>query len=346
MDRPIRLLLDSESEGLVQRVSELPESCQFDLLSYLGQGTQKLNELIANADAVYIYKDELSGEAIRSAPALRFIQKHGLNCKNVDVAAAAERGIPVATMPLFRNVAVAEHAFALMIACAHKLLPGHRSVENAVYHELGLSPIRTSQRGIRGNWAKIQGVIELMGASVGIIGLGDIGMEFARRCRAFGMDVFYHQRTRHLPDVEKAYEAAYLPLHDLLKNVDYVTLILPHTPQTEKMIGAAEFAMMKPTATLINVARGGIVDEPALVDALSRGVIGMAGLDVFHEEPLPDTSPLLRMSNVVLTPHLGGGSYQGREADYRAALTNILQFFRGEKPAGVLNATSGRRAAT
>ena len=155
MDRPVRLLLDSESEGLVQRVSELPESRHFELLSYLGQGTQKLNELIAKADAVYIYKDELSGEAIRSAPALRFIQKHGLNCKNVNVAAATERGIPVATMPLFRNVAVAEHAFALMIACAHKLLPGHRAVENAVYRDLGLSPIRTSQRGIRGNWAKI-----------------------------------------------------------------------------------------------------------------------------------------------------------------------------------------------
>ena len=346
MDRPVRLLLDSESEGLVQRVSELPESRHFEFLSYLGQGTQKLNELIAKADAVYIYKDELSGEAIRSAPALRFIQKHGLNCKNVNVAAATERGIPVATMPLFRNVAVAEHAFALMIACAHKLLPGHRAVENAVYRELGLSPIRTSQRGIRGNWAKIQGVIELMGASVGVIGLGDIGMEFARRCRAFGMHVFYHQRTRHSPDVEKAYEATYLPLRDLLKNVDYVTLILPHTPQTEKMIGAPEFALMKPTATLINVARGGIVDEPALVDALSRGVIGMAGLDVFQDEPLPDTSPLLRMPNVVLTPHLGGGSYQGREADYRAGLANILRFFRGEKPAGVLNATSGRGAAT
>ena len=130
MDRPIRLLLDSESEGLVKGVTELPEAGRFELLSYVGQGPQKLNELIAKADAVYIYKDELSGQAIRSASALRFIQKHGLNCKNIDVAAAAEHGVPVATLPLFRNVAVAEHAFALMIACAHKILPGHRAVEN------------------------------------------------------------------------------------------------------------------------------------------------------------------------------------------------------------------------
>jgi phosphoglycerate dehydrogenase-like enzyme len=338
MDRPIRLLLDSESEGLVQRVTEMPQAREFELISYVGQGTQKLNELIAQADVAYIYKDDLSGDAIRSASGLRFIQKHGLNCKNIDVAAATERGIPVATMPLFRNVAVAEQAFALMIACAHKIVMGHKAVENAVYREMGLSPVRTSQRGISGNWPKIQGVTELMGASVGIVGLGDIGMEYARRCRAFGMEVFYHQRMRHDPDVEKSYEVTYFPLHDMLKRVDYLTLILPHTPQTERMIGAAEFAMMKPTATLINVARGGIVDEPALVDALSRGVIGMAGLDVFHEEPLPATSPLLHMPNVVLTPHIGGGSYRSRQVDYVACLDNILRFFRGEQPKGVVNA--------
>jgi lactate dehydrogenase-like 2-hydroxyacid dehydrogenase len=339
MDRPIRLLLDSESEGLVQRVNELPEAGQFELLSYVGQGTQKLNELIPQADAAYIYKDELSGEAIRSAPGLRFIQKHGVNCKNIDVAAAKERGIPVATLPLFRNAAVAEHAMALMLACGRQIIPGQRAVENAVYRDLGVSPIRTSQREIRGNWAKISDVIELMGSSVGIIGLGDIGMEIARRCRAFGMEVFYHQRVSHAPDVERAYEATYLPFHDLLKKVDYLTLILPHTPQTERMIGAAELAMMKPTATLINVARGGIVDEPALVDALSRGVIARAGLDVYYEEPLPESSPLLRLPNVVLTPHLGGGSYRNRKRDYATGLENILRFFRGERPNGVVNAT-------
>jgi phosphoglycerate dehydrogenase-like enzyme len=120
--------------------------------------------------------------------------------------------------------------------------------------------------------------------------------------------------------------------------VDYLTLILPHTQQTEHMIGATELAMMKSTATLINVARGGIVDEPALVDALLRGVIAMAGLDVFQEEPLPASSALLRMPNVVLTPHLGGGSYRSREIDHRAGVDNILRFFRGEKAEGVVNA--------
>jgi phosphoglycerate dehydrogenase-like enzyme len=337
-NKRLRLLIDSGSEGLVQRVGELPQAGEFELLSYVGQGPERLNELVAQADAAYVYQHGLSGAAIRSAPALRFIQKHGLNCKNIDVRAATERGIPVATVPLFRNVAVAEHAMALMLACAHKILPGHRAVEDAVYHDMGLQPIRTSQREIRSNWARIAGVVELMGASVGIIGLGDIGMEIARRCRAFGMQIFYHQRMPHDRDVEEAYDARYLALDDLLRIVDHLILILPHTPQSEGMIGAAQLAMMKPTASLINVARGAVVDEDALVDALANGVIGMAGLDVFREEPLPASSPLLDMPNVVLTPHLGGGSYRSREIDHRAGVENILRFFRGERPHGVVNA--------
>ncbi len=335
-ERRIRLLLDSGSENFVGRIAELPEAREFELLTYPRKEPQKLNELLAGADAAYVYQHELAGSAIRSAPSLRFIQKHGLNCKNIDLEAAAERGIPVATLALFRSVAVAEHAMALMLACAHKILPGHRAVEAAVYREMGLEPIRTSQREIRSNWAKVPGVIELMDATVGIVGLGDIGMEIARRCQAFGMKVLYHQRTRHTPAVEETYQARYLPLGDLLREVDYLILILPHTPESHEMIGAAELAMMKPTATLINVARGGVVDETALADALSRGVIAMAGLDVFRDEPLPVTSPLLSMPNVVLTPHLGGGSYRSREIDHQAGVKNILRFFRGEQPQGIV----------
>jgi gluconate 2-dehydrogenase len=334
----MRIVIDSGSEALVARISDLPDLSGFELLTYVGEGPHRLNELAADADAAYVYQHELSGAAIRSAPRLKFIQKHGLNCKNIDVGAATERGITVATVPLFRNVAVAEHAMALLLACAHKILAGHRAVEGAVYRDMGLQPVRTSQREIRSNWANIAGVVELMGAAVGIVGLGDIGMEIARRCRAFGMEVFYHQRTPHSRDVEEAYGARYLALDDLLGTIDYLILILPHTPQTEGMIGPAQLARMKPTATLINVARGAVVDEDALADALARGVIAMAGLDVFRDEPLPASSPLLGMPNVVLTPHLGGGSYRSREADHRAGIENILRFFRGEPPHGAVNA--------
>lgn len=338
-ERRIALLLDSGSERFVERVQALPEAQSFRLITYVGQGTQSVDRLIGEAEAVYIYQDEISAAAIASARELVFIQKHGLNCKNIDLGAAAARGIPVATMGLFRNVAVAEHAMALMLACAHKILPGHRAVEEAVYRQMGIVPVRTAQREYKPNWAKIGGVMELMGAKVGIIGLGDIGMELAQRCRAFGMGILYHQRVRHPLAVEQAYQAQYMALGDLLREADYVVLIVPHTAQTEGLIGARELASMKRTATLINVARGGVVDEPALVAALADGTIAMAGLDVFREEPLPDASPLLGMPNVVLTPHLGGGSYRFHAADHQACLRNILRFFRGEQPEGLVGAT-------
>ena len=331
MDK-IKLLLDSGSERLVSRIRNLPEAEAFELLTYVGEDPKAIGRLIGDADAIYIYQHDLTGADIAAAASLRFIQKHGVNCKNIDLAAAARRGIPVATLPLFRNVAVAEHAFALMLACAHKIVQGHRAVAEGVYRDLGLVPALTAQRDYKPNWAKIGGVAELMHANVGIIGLGDIGMELARRCRAFGMTVLYHQRTRHSEAVEKDYEATWLPLDDLLRRVDHLVLVLPHTPQTEGMIGAREFALMKPGATLINVARGGVVDEAALVAALQSGSLAMAGLDVFRHEPLPFDSPLAQMANVVLTPHIGGGSYRSHEIDHRAGIANILRFFRGEPP--------------
>jgi phosphoglycerate dehydrogenase-like enzyme len=336
-DKPIRLLLDSAKARFFEHVSALADADGFELVCYAGEGPDGLRKRIAEADAVYIYQDMLPRDAILSAPSLRFIQKHGLNCKNIDVAAATERGIPVATLPLFRNVAVAEQAFALMLACAHKILPGHRAAADAAYRNMGLEPIRTTQNEYRANWAQIDGVMELMGASAGIVGLGDIGMEIAKRCRAFGMDVFYHQRQRHTPDVEARYEARYLPFEELLETVDYLVLILPHTAATDGLIGAAELARMKPSATLINVARGGVIDEDALVDALRSGQIAMAGLDVYREEPLPASSPLCRMPNVVLAPHTGGGSYRSRQLDRPAGLANIKRFFRGERPEGIIN---------
>jgi lactate dehydrogenase-like 2-hydroxyacid dehydrogenase len=236
-----------------------------------------------------------------------------------------------------RNAVVAEQAMALMLACSRKIVLGHHAVVGAVYREMGIEPIRTAQREHRGNWAKIANLAELTEASVGIIGLGDIGMEVARRCRAFNMEVFYYQRQRHPPEIEKRFEASYLPFDDLLASVDYLILVLPHTPETEGLIGAKELARMKPSATLINVARGAVVDEDALAEALAKGRIAMAGLDVFREEPLPASSPLLGMQNVVLTPHTAGGSSASRTRDRAAGLANILRFFQGEQAKGIIN---------
>jgi glyoxylate reductase/D-3-phosphoglycerate dehydrogenase len=335
--KPIRLVLDSGSRRFVDEVRALPDAARFEIVSYEGKGEEALKSLIPQAEAVYIYQHFLPAELIRSAPSLRFIQKHGLNCKNIDLAAATERGIPVATIPLVRNATVAEQAMALMLACARKIIPGHQAVVGAVYREMGIEPIRTAQREHKGNWAKIANLTELKETSVGIIGLGDIGMEIARRCRAFDMEIFYYQRQPHPPSIEGMFEARYLPLDDLLARVDYLVLVLPHTPESEGLIGARELARMKPSATLINVARGAVVDEDALAEALQKRTIAMAGLDVFRVEPLPASSPLLALPNVVLTPHTAGGSPGARIRDRAAGLGNILRFFDGEEPRGVVN---------
>jgi phosphoglycerate dehydrogenase-like enzyme len=333
----IKLLVDSGSRRFAEGVSSLPEAAEFEILSYVGKGEEAIRELIPQADAIYIYQHFLPADVIRSAPSLRFIQKHGLNCKNIDVAAATERGIPVATLPLLRNATVAEQALALMLACARKVIPGYQAVVGAAYRDLGLTPFVTTQREYAGNWAQIAGIGELKDAAVGIIGLGDIGLEIAKRCRAFDMKIYYHQRQPHSADVEKKYDARFLPFETLLETVDYLVMILPHTPETDRMIGAKQLARMKPTATLINVARGNVVDQDALIDALRNGRLAMAGLDVYSEEPLPDTSPLIGLKNVVLTPHMGGGSGRARLVDRAAGLANILRFFRDNDAAGIIN---------
>ena len=192
---------------------------------------------------------------------------------------------------------------------------------------MGLEPVATSQWNIRPNWPEIEGVAELFGKSTGIIGLGDIGMDIAKRCLAFDMEIFYYQRTRHAPDVEAEYRATYLEFNDLLERVDYLVLVLPHTDESEGMIGAAQLARMKKTATLINVGRGALVDEAALVEALRESVIAMAGLDVYRYEPLPADNPLIGLPNAVLLPHTGGGSNRQWDVDIPKSLGRIAAFF-------------------
>jgi phosphoglycerate dehydrogenase-like enzyme len=344
MNNPIRLLTPDVGSGLfIKRLKENPAAVPFRILVPQTEAEDSLLSLAPEADAILCYKARLPGSVIRAGTSLRFIQKHGLNCKNIDVAAATARNIPVATLPLMRNASVAEHALALMLACARKVIPGHVAVVEASYQQMGLHPTKTSQWDFRGNWAGIEGVTELSQTTAGIIGMGDIGMEIAKRCRAFGMIVYYYQRTPHPKEVENALEVSYLSLNELLKISDYVVLIIPHTPQTERLIGAKELALMKSSATLINVARGALVDEAALAAALENKRIAMAGLDVYGMEPLPASSPLRKLPNVVLLPHTGGGSNRSWDVDIPAALQNIQRFFKGEKPFGVINMPEGEK---
>lgn len=331
MSDKIRLLVtDGASGRFLSRVKANAASAPFDIIAPDSAEEDALLALAPEAEAILCYKAALPASVIRAAPGLRYIQKHGLNCKNIDAAAARERGIPVGTQSLMRNATVAEQALTLMLCCERKAIPGQRAVEAGVYREMGLEPVATSQWNIRPNWPEIQGVAELFGKSAGIIGLGDIGMDIARRCLAFDMEIFYYQRTRHTPDVEAEYWAAYLPFDDLLERVDYLVLVLPHTEESEGMIGAAQLTRMKNSATLINVGRGALVDEAALAAALEGGEIAMAGLDVYRYEPLPADSPLIGLPGAVLLPHTGGGSNRQWDVDIPASLGKIAAFFAGD----------------
>ena len=340
MDNSICLLLvdNMPKNRFIERVQKSPAAAPFRIVVPKTESEEDFLALAPEAETIFCYKAGVPGSLIRAATSLRIIQKFGVNCRNIDVATATERGIVVATQqPLLWSASVAEEALALMLACVRKVIPGHRAVANASYLEMGLEPMRTSQWKIRANWPGIKGVTELFQSAVGIVGFGDIGMEIAKRCRAFEMKVYYYDGLRYPEEVEKTYEASYLPLDRLLALSDYVVLSLPHTPESEGLIGAEQLALMKSSATLINVARGGLVDEDALAEALQTGRIAMAGLDVYRMEPLPESSPLRQLDNVVLLPHLGGGSNRCWDIDIPACLENIYRFFKGEPVRGIIN---------
>ena len=332
------MVADGAKSRLAERVREAPDAQPFKVILPENDSEAALLACASEADAILTWQGAIHASVIRAAPTLRFIQKHGLNCRHIDVAAATARNDRVATMPLMRNVTVAEHALALMLACAHKVVPGHRAVADAVYQQMGLEPIITSQWNFKLNWASIKGLTELFQSTVGIVGMGDIGMEIAKRCRVFGMNVCYYQRSPHPGATETALGIHYLPLAQMLSIADYVVLIIPHTPDSEGLIGAKELSLMKPTSTLINVGRGGLIDEAALIAALQERPQMMAGLDVYRNEPLPAASALRNLPNVVLLPHTGGGSQRSWEVDMPASLRNIQRFFSSEGAQGIVNA--------
>jgi phosphoglycerate dehydrogenase-like enzyme len=264
------------------------------------------------------------------------VQKYGGREDGIDLGAAGAAGVTVATMPLRGCIAVAELATTLILALSKQLIVAHASVVHGAYRDLGLTPEPTSQRAFAFQWMKLPHLLEVHGHTLGIVGYGEIGTEVSVRARALGMDVLYTKRTRLPEAIERRLGVAYATLDDLLAASDFVLLSLPHSPESDKIIGARELALMRPEAYLVNIARGPLVDEPALVDALASGRLRGAGLDVFVEEPVPYDNPLLALDNVIVTPHIGGGTGGARVNQMSDVLANVVRFARGEAPLHVL----------
>jgi phosphoglycerate dehydrogenase-like enzyme len=339
MTNPIRVLLpDGESDRFAMKVGAMAEGKPFELVIPKSANGDDMLKMAADVDAILSYKAPLTRAIIQAAGKARMIQKFGLDCKNIDLAAVREKGLPLFTRSLIRNATVADHAMALMLACARRLLECHRVVAEAQYLEHGYVPKPTAQENVHhGNWVKVQGVADLLESTVGIVALGDIGSEIARRVRPFGPRICYYQRNRHDEKIEASLGVEYLPLEQLIEQSDYLILVVPLTPGTENLLSRERIARMKPTACVINVGRGGLIDEEALVDALRNGKLAGAGLDVFRWEPLPDTSPIRTLQNVVLSPHMAGGSSDRYwQVDVAGVLENIRRYLNGEKAMGLV----------
>jgi phosphogluconate 2-dehydrogenase len=263
---------------------------------------------------------------------VQVVLKMGRSTHNIDMDAARARGLTIACAPRKGPNCVAELALTFIMALSKDLIASHDSVADGAYRYRGLRPERSSQWKMAFHWMKNQAVHEVGDKTLGIIGMGEIGCELARRAAALDMRTVYYKRTPLPPELEARFSASYRDLDALLAESDYVVIAAPHTPETERMIGERELALMKPTAYIVNIARGGVIDEDALIACLEERRIAGAGLDVFTFEPLPEDSPLCDLDNVMLTPHIGGGTGTNRVIELTAAAAEMARILTGEKP--------------
>jgi glyoxylate reductase len=246
-------------------------------------------------------------------PGVKVVSNFGVGVDHIDVRAANQRGIPVGNTPGVLDGATADLAMALLLAAGRRVIEGDR-------YARGPNFLRYDPSFMLGR--------EVHGSTIGILGMGRIGRQVATRARGFGMNILYHNRKRD-DEAEIAIGAQYAMRDELLASADYVVLTLPLTPETRGFIGRAELAKMKPTATLVNVARGAVVDKDALAEALAAGRLHAAALDVTDPEPLPRDHALLTLDNVIITPHLGSATEETRRKMAEISVANLFAALEG-----------------
>ena len=304
--------------------------------TWAGQNEDRALPEIASGAGALLTSRRRIGRQLLEVPGLRLVQVTGRAPWAVDWEAAHEVGVPVSVLPHGGAVAVAEQAIALMLGSYRMLVEGHQGTLNGAYQARGVDPVRTSERIISFNWLGFDSVRQLYGKRLGLVGFGDIGIEVARRAQSFDMEVVYFKRTP-LPESYAAMAGVRaVPLDELLATSDIVSLHVPHTDATEGMIDAAALAAMKTDSILVNTARGGLVDERALVETLRTGGIAGAGLDAFVDEPLPVGHPLTDCPNVLFSPHIGGGTGGGQRGMIRGVVENLERLEAGETPLGLV----------
>lgn len=307
------VVLDPISETTAARLRALlPQGMV--LTHGTARGDSHLKEIVGEADYAIAGQVGVSADVFRAARRLKLLHKWGVGVDNIDLEAARACGIKVARTTGSNAVPVAEFTLGLMIATLRNLAFGHTELKKGVW------------RG-----GRMPGeAFMLSGKIVGIVGFGAIGQALARLLAGFGCRILYAKRNQLPADEEAALGIAFAPLGDLLSAADVVSLHCPLTPEAIGLISRETLVTMKPSAVLINVARGGVVVEDDLIWALQNGIIRGAASDVFETEPLPAASPLLDLDNLVVTPHIAAGTADNFEPTVRRMFDNFSRVSRGE----------------
>ncbi len=285
----------------------------------------EIMEGIADADALLcLLTDRIDREIIDAAPNLRVISNYAVGYNNIDVEHAAEKGIAVTNTPGVLTETTADLAWALLMAMARRIPESDRFMREGKFR--GWAPLLMLGSDVHGK-------------TLGIIGMGEIGSAVARRARGFGMRVLYHNRNRR-PEAEREIGAEYVPLEKLMSESDYISIHAPLTPETRNMLDRDMLELMKPSAYLINTARGEIIDEKHLIEMLKRRRIMGAALDVFQGEPLNVNPELYELENVVLAPHIGSASLETRTEMAVMAAQAVMDVLDGKRPLNLVNDVS------
>ena len=279
--------------------------------------TENLEEYKEKIVAILTFGNPtINGELMKSLPAVKVIGCNSVGYEHVDVQTAARLGIRVGHTPFVLDNATADTAMTLLLGSARRIIEGDKIARDP------------STLAYPGNAFLGQ---EVSGSTIGIVGMGRIGTKIAKRALGFDMKVLYYNRRQKLAEEEREVCATYVPvLNELLEQSDFVVLVAPSTKETYRMIGKEQFKAMKKSGIFINIARGVLVDHDALVEALKNGEIAHAGLDVTDPEPLPRDHPLLSLTNVSFTPHVGSATHITRKRMVDVTIANIMAGVKGE----------------
>lgn len=308
-----QILVQSDVEMYEAVLPLLSDSCEIHLWP---EQEPPVDTDYAAIEGLYVYGHMwLDGALMERMPRLRVISNFGVGCDHIDLDGARRLGIPVGNTPGVLDATTADMTFTLLMAAARNVVRGDHFARGPDFVEYDPSFMLGQ---------------EVAGSTLGIVGLGRIGYQVARRASGFDMEILYHNRNPNRR-AEEELGARYVSLEELMSTADFAILTMPLTRETRGMIGRRELGLMKPTAVLVNAARGAVLDHEALLAALQEKRIHAAALDVTEPEPLPRDHPLLAMENVIIMPHLGSATVQTRDAMARMSVENLMAGLEGRE---------------